>query len=143
MDNNGRGWLGQSLRSFMGLSDGQKGLIRGQQAGQSDLSESKKTTPHARKHEYFVGLQPGLPADQILRALRGWRYGRDRSDKNRVPFAVMARLSGVSRQSLYTIVRTGRVSSTHRAKLSSAIEAILEGRLRFKRRGQRWQIIQR
>jgi hypothetical protein len=105
-----------------------------------DLSEIRKPTTHARLEENSISFGQWMPGDQIVRALRGWRYGRDWPGKRRVPFAPLARLSGLSRQSLYQIIRDGRISDRHRAKLAIPVAGILDGGLRFKRRGQKWEI---
>jgi hypothetical protein len=95
-------------------------------------------------------LQPpplGLLTDgEIVRALRRFRFDAEFREVKRVPIRVLAGLAGLSHQTLYQAMRPDlpmgppKISTCTRAKLSGAITAILEGKLRFRRRNQVWEI---
>jgi hypothetical protein len=77
-----------------------------------------------------------LSKAEIVRALR--RYSGDR----RVPLAVVASLAGLSRQTLYELMRgtSGVMTEATQARLSTAISEIEDGAVRIRRRGQRWEV---
>jgi hypothetical protein len=67
-----------------------------------------------------------------------YRYDRAFRGERRVPIRTLADMVGLSHDTLYQAIK-GSISDVTRIKLSSAIVAIAAGRLRFRRRGQRWQ----
>jgi hypothetical protein len=67
-----------------------------------------------------------------------YRYDRAFRGERRVPIKVLADHLGLSHQTLYQAIK-GSISDVTRIKLSWAIVAIAAGRLRFRRRGQRWE----
>jgi hypothetical protein len=90
---------------------------------------------------------PGLLTDDVIvRALRRFRYDSEFRGPKRVPIRVLAELVGLSHTTIYDAMRPDlpmrprRISETTRIKLSFAIKAINEGRLRFHRRGHVWDI---
>ena len=91
---------------------------------------------------------PGLLTDaEIMRALRRFRYDPEFRGPKRVPIRVLADLIGVSRMTIYEVMRPDlrtrpkrMISERTRAKLSPAIAAILDGRLRFRRTKHVWEI---
>ena len=94
-------------------------------------------------------LQPtrGLLSDEeLVRSLRRFRYDRALRGPRRVPIRVLADLLGLSHTTIYQTMRPDlptqprKISETTRIKLSFAIKAINEGRLRFRRRRQVWEI---
>jgi hypothetical protein len=82
---------------------------------------------------------PPLPAVDITRALRRFRYDPEFRGVRRVPIRAFAGLVGLSYETLYQAMRH-RMSYRTRVKLTWAIKAILEGQLGFRRRGQDWTI---
>jgi len=92
--------------------------------------------------------RPGLLSDEeIVRALRRFRYDPEFRGPRRVPIRVLADLIGVSRMTIYGVMRPDlrtrpkrMISERTRAKLSPAIAAILDGRLRFRRTKHVWEI---
>jgi hypothetical protein len=101
------------------------------------LSGQRRTLPHA----------PGLLSDaEIVRALHGFRFGSEFRGSKRVPIRALAEIVGLSHTTIYQAMRPDLstrprgISETTRIKLSFAIKAIIEGRLRFHRRGQVWGV---
>jgi hypothetical protein len=86
-----------------------------------------------------LGLPRLLPANEIVRELRRFRYESEFSGARRVPISCLASLCGIDRQTIYTAMMGQEVSHAVKAKLSWAIVLIREGRLRFTRRRQRWE----
>ena len=92
--------------------------------------------------------RPGLLSDEeIVRALRRFRYDPEFRGPKRVPMRVLADLISVSRMTIYRVMRPDlrtrpkrMISERTRAKLSPAIAAILDGRLRFRRTKHVWEI---
>jgi hypothetical protein len=89
---------------------------------------------------------PGLLTDaEIVRALRGFRFDPEFRGQRRVPIRALAGLVGLSHQTLYQAMRSDlpmrprKISRCTRAKLSGAIAAISDGRLRFRRRKKVWE----
>ena len=81
-----------------------------------------------------------LPAEEIARTLRRYRYEVDFRGERRVPIRTLAGLVGLSHETLYQAMKLGKVSERTRVKLSWAHTAINDSRLRFRRRGQEWQV---
>jgi hypothetical protein len=108
----------------------------------SEASESEKTnsrSPRRRLPFPVFGPSPMAAAD-VVRALRRYRYDSAFRGAHRVPIRVLAGLVGVSHETLYETMRIGTASEGTRAKLTWALKAIAEGRLRFRRRGQHWEL---
>jgi hypothetical protein len=117
-------------------------------------SEDGRSTPRGlRVRRQVLQPTPGLLTDaEIVRALRRFRYDPEFRGPKRVPFRVLAELTGLSHVTLYEAMRPdmpmrpnlplrpGRISELTRAKVSPAIAAILEGQLRFRRRKQIWVV---
>jgi hypothetical protein len=89
------------------------------------------------------GRGPGLLADEeIVRALRRFRYDPEFRGPKRVPIRTLAEIVGLSHTTIYQAMRPDlttrprKISETTRIKLSFAIKEINGGRLRFRRRGQ-------
>ena len=109
-------------------------------------SEGARTTTRVLHHQRrALQPQPGLLSDaEVVRALRRFRYDPEFRGAKRVPIRVLADLVGLSRMTIYEVMRPDlptrprKISEATRIKLSFAIKAISEGRLRFRRRGQRW-----
>jgi hypothetical protein len=76
---------------------------------------------------------------EINRALRRYRFDRQFRGPRRVPIKTLADFVGLSHETLYQAMR-GSISDRTRAKLSWAIIAIGDGRLRFHRCGQQWSM---
>jgi hypothetical protein len=108
---------------------------------ESEVSEVEKTASHRpRIINTSLGLAPSvLPASNVIRALRRYRYEAHFRGERRVPIRTLAGLVGLSHDTLYCAMRFGRTSGRTRAKLSWAIIAIGEDRLRFRRRRQTWE----
>ena len=116
---------------------------------EGELSEGgrpKSSGRHDRRQA--VRPRPGLLSDEeIVRALRRFRYDPEFRGPKRVPIRVLADLVGVSRMTIYGVMRPDlrtrpkrMISERTRAKLSPAIAAILDGRLRFRRTKHVWEI---
>ena len=116
---------------------------------EGELSEGgrpKSSGRHDRRQA--VRPRPGLLSDEeIARALRRFRYDPEFRGPRRVPIRVLADLIGVSRMTIYGVMRPDlrtrpkrMISERTRAKLSPAIAAILDGRLRFRRTKHVWEI---
>jgi hypothetical protein len=82
---------------------------------------------------------PLLPAADVVRALMRFRYDPAFRGEARIPVRALATLVGLSHETLYEAMRAGTASEGTRAKLTWALRAIAEGRLRFRRRGQHWE----
>lgn len=82
---------------------------------------------------------PPMSAADITRALRRFRYDPEFRGDRRVPIRTLAALVGLSHETLYQAMMRRVMSHRTRAKLTWAIQAILDGRLRFRRHGQVWQ----
>ena len=117
-------------------------------ADQHGLPEGGNLPPRALRDQRR-GLQPvpGLLTDaEIVRALRRFRYDQEFRGPKRVPLRALAELTGLSHMTLYEAMRPElppcprRISELTRARLSPAITAILEGRLRFRREKQIWVV---
>jgi hypothetical protein len=80
-----------------------------------------------------------LPDAEIVRALRRYRFDRQFRGPRRVPIKTLGDFVGLSHETLFQAMK-GPVSDRTRSKLSWAIVAIGEGRLRFRRRGHVWNI---
>jgi hypothetical protein len=80
-----------------------------------------------------------LPAAEITRALRRFRYDPEFRGRRRVPVRTLAGLVGLSYETLYQAMRH-RMSERTRSLLSWWITAILGGRFHFRRCGQQWVI---
>jgi hypothetical protein len=80
-----------------------------------------------------------LSATEIKRTLLRYRFDRQFRGPKRIPIKSLAQYLGVSHQTIFEAMR-GKISDRTRGKLSPAIVAIAEGRLRFRRRGQVWEI---
>ena len=75
---------------------------------------------------------------EIVRTLMRFRYDRAFRGERRVPIQTLGDYVGLSHETLYQAMK-GSISDVTRIKLSSAIVAIAAGRLRFRRRGQKWE----
>jgi hypothetical protein len=111
-----------------------------QQAPESEPSENQKTASHRPRINTSLGLAPSvLPASDVARALRRYRYETHFRGERRVPIRTLAGIVGLSHETLYDAMRGGNASEPTLAKLSWAIIAIGEGRLGFRRRRQAWE----
>jgi hypothetical protein len=82
-----------------------------------------------------------LSEEEVRRWLLRVRYeARYRKGRGRVPLKVVAEFVGLHRDTLYEGIKGAPISRCTRSRLSWVIEAIEQGRLRFKRRGQAWNI---
>jgi len=116
---------------------------------EGELSEDGKPKPCGRRdHHQAIRPTPGLLTDaEIVRTLRRFRYDSEFRGPKRVPIRMLADLVGVSRMTIYGVMRPdlptrpkGMISERTRAKLSPAIAAISDGRLRFRRTKHVWEI---
>jgi hypothetical protein len=80
-----------------------------------------------------------LSATEIKRTLLRYRFDRQFRGPKRIPIKTLGEYVDISHETLFQAMR-GKISDRTRAKLSWAIVAIAEGRLRFQRRGQVWVI---
>ena len=112
-------------------------------------SEGGSATPRAvRNQRQALPPAAGLLSDaEIVRALRRFRHDPEFRGPKRVPIRILATLVGVSRMTIYEVMRPDlrtrpkrMISKRTRAKLSPAIAAILDGRLRFRRTKHVWEI---
>jgi hypothetical protein len=110
-------------------------------AGGRDPSDIRGASYHARRVGKNLADVPCimLSETEIARALRRYRFDRQFRGPSRIPIKTLADFVGLSHETLFQAMR-GKISDVTRAKLSWAIVAIAEGRLRFHRRGQVWQI---
>ena len=82
-----------------------------------------------------------LSEEKVRQGLRRIRYeNRYRKGRDRVPLKVVAEFVGINRDTLYEAINGGRISEVTRSRLTWVIEAIEQGGLRFKRRGQTWHL---
>jgi hypothetical protein len=113
---------------------------------EGELSEGGRPNSSGRRdRRQALRPRPGLLRDEeIVRALRRFRYDPKFRGAKRVPIRTLAEIVGLSHTTIYQTMRPDlpgcprRISETTRIKLSFAIKAINEGRLRFRRRGQIW-----
>jgi hypothetical protein len=80
-----------------------------------------------------------LPDAEIARTLMRYRYDRAFRGERRVPIQTLGDYIGLSHETVYQAMR-GKISDVTRAKLSWAIVAIADGRLRFRSHRRVWQI---
>jgi hypothetical protein len=108
---------------------------------ETEASEVEKTACHRpRKLNMSPRLAPSiLPASDVVRALLRYRYDPAFRGERRVPIRTLATFVGLSHETLYKAMRVGTASECTRAKLTWALRDVAEGRLRFRRRGQRWE----
>ena len=107
--------------------------------GGRDPSEIQRACPRARgRRENDPRASCVLSDAEIVRTLMRYRYDRAFRGERRVPIKTLAVHVGLSHQTLYQAMK-GPISDVTRIKLSWAIVAIAAGRLRFRRRGQRWE----
>ena len=106
-----------------------------------DPSEIRGGTYRPRRaHENHVDAPCVMLSDgEIVRALRRFRYDPAFRGERRVPIKTLADCVGLSHETVYQAMR-GKISDVTRAKLSWAIVAIADGRLRFRRHRQVWQM---
>jgi hypothetical protein len=110
-------------------------------------SEGGRTVPRALRDQRPTQPAPGLLTDdEIVRALRRFRYDREFRGPKRVPLRTLAELLRLSHMTIYEAMRPDppgrrrRISEHTLARLSWAITAILEGRLRFRRTRHVWTV---
>jgi hypothetical protein len=85
------------------------------------------------------GLTLNLTREEIIRELRRYQHDPEWRGKKRVPIAVLAEYLGLHRQTLYDIAgKHRRIGKGSIVKVSAAILAIREGKLRFAKKGQQW-----
>jgi hypothetical protein len=113
---------------------------------QREPSEAGRTAP-LHDQRPISQPAPGLLSDEeVCRALRQFRFSPEFRGLRRVPIRALADLAGLSHPTIYAAMapdlptRPRRISETTRVKLSFVMRAINEGRLRFLRRGQIWEI---
>jgi len=132
------------LQAAIRLRLGLPALPRGSevpQARESEASDFEKPYPRSpRRRETRTSLVPKLlPAADVVRTLLRFRYDPAFRGERRVPIRTLATFVGLSHETLYQAMRVGTASECTRAKLTWALKDIAEGRLRFRRRGQRWE----
>jgi hypothetical protein len=83
-----------------------------------------------------------IPSEERVRQwLRRIRYeARYRKGRDRVPLKVVAEFVGLNRDTLYEAIKGAPISQVTRGRLTWVIDAVEQGRLRFKRRGQTWHL---
>ena len=128
------------IRSRLGVLPPPAGTTPSQ-TDKCDPSEMRGATSRARRvRENHVDAPYVTLSDaEINRALRRYRFDHQFRGPRRVPIKTLAGFVGLSHETLYQAMR-GTVSDRTRAKLSWAIIAISDCRLRFCRHGQRWQV---
>jgi hypothetical protein len=110
------------------------------QADRCDPSETRGGTFRPRRRRENDPRASGFPSDgEIVRTLMRYRYDRAFRGERRVPIKTLADCVGLSHETVYQSMR-GKISDVTRAKLSWAIVAIADGRLRFRRHRQVWQM---
>ena len=109
--------------------------------------EGERTAHRALRDQRPRQPTPGLLTDdEIVRALRRFRYDPEFRGPKRVPLRSLAELIGLSHMTVYEAMkpdlpgRRRRISESTRARLSWAITAISEGRLRFRRIRHVWTV---
>jgi hypothetical protein len=130
--------LQAAIRSRLGVSASPSG--NGWVTDVSEASESEKTNSQRSLNQNVRGAKTPdmLPASDVVRALLRFRFDPQYRGKRRVPIRILAAMVGLSHETLYEIMRAKTASECTRAKLTWALKAIAEGRLRFRRSGQRW-----
>jgi hypothetical protein len=109
--------------------------------GGRDPSVLRGARSHTRRRRE-IPVYPSpvmLPSADIARTLLRFRYDREFRGPRRVPIKTLADYVGLSHETLFQAMR-GKISDVTRAKLSWAIVAIADGRLRFRRHRQVWQM---
>jgi hypothetical protein len=82
-----------------------------------------------------------LSEEEVRRWLRRVRYERRyRKGRDRVPLKVVAEFAGINRATLHEAIKGAPISTVTRSRLTWIIDAVEQGRLRFKRRGQTWHL---
>jgi hypothetical protein len=132
--------LQAAIRSRLGLP-ALPGGSHVPQARGSEASDIEKTYPRSqRPRKPPATFGPSLlPATDVVRVLLRFRYDPAFRGERRVPIRTLATFVGLSHETLYQAMRAGTASECARAKLTWALADILDGRLRFRRRGQRWE----
>lgn len=94
-----------------------------------DLSKSLriKYRPRSQENADDRSSVRLLPADEIVRELRRFRYDPEFRGARRVPISCLASLCGIDRRTIYTAMMGQEVSHAVKAKLSWAIVEIREG----------------
>ena len=110
------------------------------QADGRDPSEIRGARSHPRRRRKSDPRASGVLSDaEIARTLMRYRYDRAFRGERRVPIQTLADYIGLSHETVYRAMR-GKISDVTRAKLSWAIVAIADGRVRFRRHRQVWQM---
>jgi hypothetical protein len=132
--------LQAAIRSRLGLPS-LPGGNGSPQTGESEASDVEKPYSRSlRRNKACTTIRPKpLPSVDVVRALRRYRYDSTFRGQRRVPIRTLAAMVGLSYETLYQTIRSGRASERTRSKLSWAITAINDGRLRFSRRRQTWE----
>jgi hypothetical protein len=104
----------------------------------SEASEFEKANSRSPRRTKQCATPGPQPAADVVRALRRYRYDPEFRGARRVPIRTLATWVGLSHETLYQAMRAGTASECTRAKLTWALKAIAEERLRFCRRGQCW-----
>jgi hypothetical protein len=135
--------LQATIRSRLGLP-ALSGIPEPRVAERSDPADLRGIGSRSRlRHEKmsFPTVQPKLlPTVDLVRALRSYRYDPHYRGENRVPIRALSQYVGLSHETVYQAMRGPPISERTRALLSWAIIAIGDGRLRFRRRGQAWEV---
>jgi hypothetical protein len=76
-----------------------------------------------------------LSACEVVNLLRRCRYDR----WQRLQIACIARAAGLSRETLYVAMNTGKMSEPTRAALTPVLKGIADGTIEFRRHGQVWK----
>jgi hypothetical protein len=131
--------LQAAIRSRLGLPASASG--NAWVTDESEASEFRKTNSHSPRPKKIAAPfgPPLLSAADVVRALLRFRYDPAFRGERRVPIRTLAAWVGLSHETLYEAMRAGTASECTRAKLTWALRAMAEGRLRFRRRGQHWE----
>ena len=96
----------------------------------------RETTSALALSEKRMHIKP-LPHDDIQQQLSRFIYG---VQAVRVPIAVIARETELTRVTLYNIVHGGRMDHVTHLRLSWFLGDFNQGKLRIRRVGQKWQV---
>jgi len=84
-----------------------------------------------------------LPEAEIVRELKRYRYDPhdiDNTGRGRVPIKGLSDYLGIRRECLHRYIFYGRIPKRRIVPLSDAIMAIRNGKLKFVRHGQTWNV---
>jgi hypothetical protein len=135
--------LEAAIRARMGWTEPPSGC-RAHDHGPPNMPTIPARRGHTDSGGFMVSGALGsrvLSEAEVRRWLRRVHYeARYRKGRDRVPLKVVAEFVGLNRDTLYEAIKGGKISRVTRSRLSWVIDAIEQGRLQFKRRGQTWHI---